>query len=175
MSPLLLTITSPFSIELISNAQQENRFARIPLWIWVLVIFLGVVVVGIIVALKEEEEEKAAEMGTRIPSVPPTPEPVTAAATVEPDTPFSGVEAPVVEEVKPVAEPAPKPQPDNLKRVSGIGPKIENLLKDKGITTFKQLAETEVSRLEALLEEAGWENIANPASWPEEARRLAED
>ncbi|MBN1537616.1 MAG: DUF4332 domain-containing protein [Anaerolineales bacterium] len=58
--------------------------------------------------------------------------------------------------------------PDNLEIVEGIGPKIAGLLKDAGITTFKQLAETDVSRLEKILDEANL-RIADPASWPEQA------
>ena len=63
-------------------------------------------------------------------------------------------------------------RPDNLKQIKGIGPKIEKLLKDNGISTFAQLAETEVNRLVTLLEQAEWA-IVDPATWPEQAQELA--
>lgn len=62
--------------------------------------------------------------------------------------------------------------PDNLEIVEGIGPKIASLLKDAGIVTFKQLAETEVSILEKILDDANL-RIADPASWPEQAALAA--
>lgn len=77
----------------------------------------------------------------------------------------------------PTEIPARAPQemplvPDNLEIVEGIGPKIASLLKDAGIVTFKQLAETEVNKLEKILEEANL-RIADPASWPEQAALAA--
>lgn len=64
-------------------------------------------------------------------------------------------------------------KPDDLKVIEGIGPKIAGLLNAAGITTFAQLAETEVSRLEAILREADLSNIAKPDTWPEQARLAA--
>ena len=84
-----------------------------------------------------------------------------------------------VEEVKPALpveaeEPAP-PTPDDLKRIEGIGPKISSVLQAAGITTFAQLAATEVSRLEQILEEADPRllRLADPTTWPEQARQAA--
>jgi len=71
-------------------------------------------------------------------------------------------------------QPQPETRPDNLKRVSGIGPKIEKLLNDNGITTFAQLAQTDVSRLQALLDEAEYD-LPDPTTWPERAQELASD
>lgn len=62
--------------------------------------------------------------------------------------------------------------PDNLELIEGIGPKISALLKSAGITTFKQLAATEVSRLQKILDDADL-RIADPATWPEQARLAA--
>ncbi|OWY18963.1 hypothetical protein C7N43_25810 [Sphingobacteriales bacterium UPWRP_1] len=59
---------------------------------------------------------------------------------------------------------------DDLKLVEGIGPKIEELLNSKGITTFEQLCATEVTTLQNLLEEAGPRfRIHNPTTWPQQA------
>lgn len=60
------------------------------------------------------------------------------------------------------------PSPDDLTRIEGIGPKISSLLKDAGITTFSQLAATETSRLEEILQEAKL-RLADPETWPEQA------
>jgi predicted flap endonuclease-1-like 5' DNA nuclease len=151
---------SPLSFDFI-NAQQD-RFLPVPLWVLFLGIMVIAIIVGIIVTLREEE--KAAE---RPDEVRPRPDDdlVPGRAT--------GVSEAQVAEVEPEPVP-PSPRPDNLKRITGIGPKIETLLKENGITTFAQLAQTEVSRLQAILLEAGLENIADPSTWPDQARQLAQ-
>lgn len=70
---------------------------------------------------------------------------------------------------------APVTEPDNLKRVEGIGPKISQLLQDAGIMTFAQLAATDVSRLRQILEDADLSALADPTTWPEQAKLAAED
>lgn len=61
-------------------------------------------------------------------------------------------------------------RPDNLRKIEGIGPKVEQLLNEAGILTFEQLFHTKVDRLRAILEEAGGVFKAmDPASWPEQA------
>ncbi|NJN98127.1 MAG: DUF4332 domain-containing protein, partial [Anaerolineales bacterium] len=64
-------------------------------------------------------------------------------------------------------------QPDDLKVIEGIGPKIAGLLNAAGITTFAQLAETEVSRLDQLLVDANLRRLADPGTWPEQAKLAA--
>ena len=59
-------------------------------------------------------------------------------------------------------------RPDDLKRIEGIGPKIASLLGAAGITTFAQLANTDVGRLQQILRNAHLE-MADPTSWPEQA------
>jgi NADH-quinone oxidoreductase subunit I len=63
--------------------------------------------------------------------------------------------------------------PDDLKVIEGIGPRIAALLQSAGITTFAQLAQTEVSHLEQLLVEANLRRMADPTTWPEQARLAA--
>lgn len=79
------------------------------------------------------------------------------------------------EEVAPSAPPEP-PQPDDLKRVEGIGPKISGVLQAAGITTFGQLAGTDVDRLNQILEEADPNllRLADPTSWPQQAGLAAD-
>lgn len=63
----------------------------------------------------------------------------------------------------------PKPE-DDLTVVEGIGPKIDEILKQNGIRTYSQLARTDVSQLETILDKAGVSFcMADPASRPEQA------
>lgn len=71
----------------------------------------------------------------------------------------------------PMAETATAP-PDDLALIEGIGPKIASLLQSAGITTFAQLAETEVSRLEQILDQAHL-SFADPKTWPAQAKLAA--
>ena len=68
---------------------------------------------------------------------------------------------------------AETPAPDDLKRVEGIGPKISSVLQAAGITTFAQLAATDVSRLKQILTEADLITLADPTTWPEQASLAA--
>lgn len=63
--------------------------------------------------------------------------------------------------------------PDDIEIVEGIGPKIAHILRRAGITTFAQLAAADVSRLQQLLKENNL-RIADPTTWPEQARLAAE-
>jgi predicted flap endonuclease-1-like 5' DNA nuclease len=82
--------------------------------------------------------------------------------------------APVAEPAAPAAPLAAEPTPDDLKRIEGIGPKISSLLQAAGVLTFAQLAETDVSRLKGILEEAGLGTLADPTTWPQQARLAAD-
>lgn len=107
----------------------------------------------------EVEPAPAAEIEADAASTPATP--VEPASTAELSS----------SQPQPAAAPAP-PVGDDLKRIEGIGPKIANLLKEAGITTFTHLANTEVSHLEQLLDEADL-RLANPDTWPEQAKLAA--
>jgi predicted flap endonuclease-1-like 5' DNA nuclease len=59
---------------------------------------------------------------------------------------------------------------DNLKRIEGIGPKIESLLHADGIKTFVQLSKAKVERLEKILVNAGPRfRMHKPTTWAEQA------
>ena len=63
---------------------------------------------------------------------------------------------------------------DDLVKIEGVGPKINELLLAAGITTFKKLADTPVSALKKLLAEAGSRFKAwDPTTWPEQAALAA--
>lgn len=61
---------------------------------------------------------------------------------------------------------------DDLEIIEGIGPKIASVLKAAGITTFAQLADMDPDKIAELIH-AGGIRLADPASWPEQARLAA--
>ena len=86
------------------------------------------------------------------------------------------------EETKP-AEPvieaaAPPPvaeipsKPDNLTSLVGIGPKVNQVLKSAGITTFVQLAKADTGKLRDTLDAAGYRYM-DPTGWIEQAKLAA--
>jgi len=67
------------------------------------------------------------------------------------------------------------PEPDDLKKIEGIGPKIEQLCNGIGVYTWKQLSETSVDTLQKMLDDAGPRyKIAVPDTWPTQAKMAAE-
>lgn len=59
---------------------------------------------------------------------------------------------------------------DDLKIVEGIGPKIEELLHNAGIKTWKALAESTPESLKGILSAAGANfQLADPTTWPKQA------
>ncbi len=59
---------------------------------------------------------------------------------------------------------------DDLKVIEGIGPKIEQILFSKGITTYGQLAATSVQQLKDILAEAGSQYaMHDPGTWSAQA------
>ncbi len=64
---------------------------------------------------------------------------------------------------------------DNLKKVEGIGPKIQEHLNNDGIWSFAQLATSSISRIQGVLDAAGPKyKMHNPKTWPKQAA-LARD
>lgn len=65
--------------------------------------------------------------------------------------------------------------PEDLKVVEGIGPKIEQLLKNDGIKTWRDLANANVDRLKGILDAAGDRyRIHDPGTWAEQAQLAAD-
>jgi small subunit ribosomal protein S16 len=97
-------------------------------------------------------------------------------------------EEPVAEEAAPVAEEAPAEEPvaeeaapaeeasgDDLKKIEGVGPKIEGLLNDAGIKTYADLAAADVDRLKEILAAAGARYAAHdPGTWPKQSGLAAD-
>ncbi|MCK5375982.1 MAG: hypothetical protein KAJ97_02805 [Acidobacteria bacterium] len=66
-------------------------------------------------------------------------------------------------------------QRDDLKRIEGIGPKIEKLLNNDEIHTWAELSEVPVDRLKSILRRAGEHyRFHEPTSWPDQAKLAAE-
>jgi predicted flap endonuclease-1-like 5' DNA nuclease len=64
---------------------------------------------------------------------------------------------------------------DDLKAIEGIGPKIEKLFHDAGITTWKKLADSKVEDLQNILAKGGSKfQLADPGTWAQQAS-LAEE
>lgn len=114
------------------------------------------------------------------------PETLAKPAKVEVKKTAPVVEAPVAAEpvVEAAAAPAEEkkapakkggPKLDDLKIVEGIGPKIEQLLKEGGINTWAELAAAAVDRLKEILDAAGPRyQIHDPSTWPAQAKFAAE-
>jgi len=131
-------------------------------------------------------------------SADPAPEPAAAAPVTE-SAPPPAAEPPPVAEPAPAAEPAPvaeaAPQPasdpgpgtrpaalsaareggaDDLKRISGVGPKLESLLHSLGIYHFDQIASwgpDEIAWMDQNLE--GFRGRVSRDEWVAQARDLA--
>lgn len=64
---------------------------------------------------------------------------------------------------------------DDLKAVEGVGPKIAELLNNGGITTWRQLANTDVATIQGILDAAGSRyKLADPGTWPKQAELAAD-
>ena len=64
---------------------------------------------------------------------------------------------------------------DDLKKIEGIGPKIEELFHAAGITTFVQLSETSTARMEEILAGGGPRfSTHNPMTWGHQASLAAD-
>ncbi|MFC0186263.1 Predicted 5' DNA nuclease, flap endonuclease-1-like, helix-3-turn-helix (H3TH) domain [Pseudarcicella hirudinis] len=64
---------------------------------------------------------------------------------------------------------------DDLKKIEGIGTKIEDLLNEAGIKNFARLSITTVDRLNEVLKAAGPRfQMHDPTTWPAQAKLAAE-
>lgn len=69
----------------------------------------------------------------------------------------------------------PAGEPQDLKKIEGIGPKIEQILYAAGIKTWSALAASRVGELRSILAEAGPRfRMHNPGSWARQSRLAAQ-
>jgi heat shock protein HslJ/predicted flap endonuclease-1-like 5' DNA nuclease len=134
-------------------------FLGLPWWAWLLLALLLLLLLWWL-------------FGRRRPAPPPPPEPPRRMTTAE------APPAPVM-----MPEPTPRvvtPEPaallrDDLKRIEGIGPRIEEILNNAGITTFAGLSAATVERLREILTAADLRgSFGDPTTWPAQARLAAE-
>jgi len=77
---------------------------------------------------------------------------------------------------KPKATTKKKSDKDDLRKIEGIGPKIQEKLNDDGIFTFKELAAASQETLQGILDKAGSRyRMHSPATWPQQAALAADD
>jgi predicted flap endonuclease-1-like 5' DNA nuclease len=88
-----------------------------------------------------------------------------------PDEALQSEEAPQESEISKSAAPTPS-EPDDLRKIEGIGPKIQATLQAAGIETFAQLAAHKPGDLKQILVDAGI-RIGYPDTWPEQAALAA--
>lgn len=68
-----------------------------------------------------------------------------------------------------------KVEDNDMKIIEGIGPRIESLLYKANIRTWQELADSNVEKLQSILDKAGSRyNMHDPASWPQQALFAAE-
>ena len=93
-----------------------------------------------------------------------------------PTTIIPSVPEPVVESTPLVVTPPLAVEADDLTVIEGIGPKIQMLFNQYGIYTYRQLAETDVSRMKEILAAAGPQlAMHDPGTWPSQANLAAND
>ncbi|MDD4145113.1 MAG: DUF4332 domain-containing protein [Prolixibacteraceae bacterium] len=64
---------------------------------------------------------------------------------------------------------------DDLKNITGIGPKIAELLNEAGIVSYKDLAGSSVDKLSEILANAGSRYASkDPAPWIDQAKEMVE-
>lgn len=69
----------------------------------------------------------------------------------------------------------PPSNPDDLKRISGIGPKIEAMLNDLGIYRFEQVASWTAEERAWVDSYLRFKGRIERDDWVEQARRLAQE
>jgi predicted flap endonuclease-1-like 5' DNA nuclease len=155
----ILTLFLFFAFRKKEKPQQSEPLGYVPLWGWIFV--SAIAALGIVLVLQKKRSAK--RLSARRPQVAPSPPP-----------------PPAVEQSpsEPQLEPAPPtsespPEPDNLTKISGIGPKIQQALNEEGIYTYQQLAATSIEDLQALMKRRKW-HMSTYTTWPEQAQELAE-
>ena len=118
-----------------------------------------------------ESKKKAQPQTASKPKVSPKKKAVAKAAVKKKTV----AKAPVKKKaaVKSPAKKKAASRPDDLKKVSGIGPKIAGLMKADGIDSFATLAKASNTQLDGILKKAGSRfSMADASSWPKQASLL---
>jgi predicted flap endonuclease-1-like 5' DNA nuclease len=130
-------------------------------WFLIFIVFVIILAVALIIQAMFSKEE-ATELEHHEETAHDAAEEVAVDET--PSQPEAAVEA---------EEPELAPEPDDLKILEGVGPKVAAILIENGITTFAQLADTPVEKLDQILD-ANNLHMLHPGSWPQQARLAAD-
>lgn len=128
---------------------------------------------------RADERAEASQPLAAAPSSEPIDAAADAATTPEMAQLFD--DADITEEVfidppSAVPEPATAAEPDDLKRIVGVGPMLERMLHDHGITTFRQLALLDDDQVNELqLQLPRFSDRIRRGRWVEQARALHVD
>lgn len=128
-------------------------------------------------SLLRHHEQLEAQGKVTPPPAPTTPvmgfaSPVTSTPVSPPPAAVTPPPAPVTPTPTPVTHVAGAE--DDLKKIEGIGPKIEELIKNGGIKTWAKLSETDPSIIQGFLDAAGPRyKMHKPQSWPLQAGMAA--
>lgn len=88
---------------------------------------------------------------------------IDAGEKIQPSTAFTQPEVTAVQEKI--------QEPDDLTQISGIGPKISDILQDAGITNYTQLAGADKDEIRQILSKVGL-RLGDPESWIQQAQTL---
>ncbi len=202
LSLLAILLTLALSLTAFAGpAAAQAPDNSIPWWAWLLIVLALLIFAAVLIMWwlggPGEEEEHVAPTALVEEPAPRAPAVATELQEVEAEAPAVDVELPEVEveeppvdvarpetEVRapaveldlPETEPAVAKQPDDLKIIEGIGPKISQVLGAAGIETFAELAATSPERIEEILaaESSRLASLADATTWPAQAELAAE-
>ena len=175
-----MSIFSRLPFALAALLQESDSSTGIPWWVWALAFLVLLFLFWFFFIRDEIAAAEAAPPETSAVTRAPVVAPVAEAAPAVEAAPVA--EAAPATEAAPAAKAptAPQPEadvpaaPDDLRKIEGIGPKVSSLLAASGITTFAQLANSDVGRLQEILDAAGSRyRIINPETWPEQSALAA--
>jgi predicted flap endonuclease-1-like 5' DNA nuclease len=63
---------------------------------------------------------------------------------------------------------------EDLTMIEGIGPKVNRVLRENGISSFKDLANADTSWLREILDKAGFQYM-DPGTWAEQVGLIADN
>jgi len=126
-----------------------------------------------------DETQEIAEPEHTLLTPPPFTALITPMPEAEPDITTPALTPSFTATITPMAEPpvgAVAGSHDDLTVIEGIGPKIQELLFQYGIYSYRQLSETDVTRLREILATAGPQlAMHDPGTWPSQANLAAND
>ena len=158
---------------------QRRTTTELPTWLWFFIALpIGLITVmlwkrrqlGALALQTPELLQRSAGMPGRPRYVEPDSIPIDTRLPIEEDAPVMQEEIPV----DMLSEGAQAQEPDNLEIIEGIGPKIASLLAERGISTFRELADTPIDQLTSILDEANLRRITDPSTWSEQAQLAAD-